>query len=128
LARSDEASDGVASGIVTATDYSGLGQQLDFPDPLAAGTCVRAGATIRWLDGAGSAPAFLFTAGYTDDSEELLGEQLVWTADGQWYESQTPVTELAKDTTRLLVSIGNTTPEPQVYGIDAAWLRVVACE
>lgn len=128
LTPSDEAFDGDFSGIIDATEYSNIGQYLSFPDPLPAGTCLRGGATIRWLGGSATQPGFLFTAIYVDQMEELHGSMMPWVADGQWHTSQIAQVELPKDTTNIVVSIGNTTPDPHTYGIDAAWLRIEPCE
>ncbi len=128
LTPSNEAVDGEFSGIVDASDYSSVGQNLSFPDPLPAGTCVRGGATIRWLGGSNAAPGFLFTAIYTDQMDELHGNMLPWIVDGQWHEGQIAQVELPKDTSSIVISIGNTTADPHVYNIDAAWFRIEPCE
>jgi hypothetical protein len=128
VTQSNEAVDGDFSATVDGADYSSLGQYLTFPDPLPAGTCLRGGATIRWLGGSNIPPGFLFTASYADETEELHGNMLPWIADGEWHEGQIAQVELPKDTTLIAIALGNTTADPQIYGIDAAWFRVEPCE
>lgn len=127
ITRSQETVEGDSSAIVAGDSYASVGQDLNFPQALPVGTCVVASAAIRWVEGPGTAPAFLFTATYDDQTEELLGDAMTWIADGQWHESAIAPVALPRPTTRLRVNIGNTVPSPHAFGIDDASIQVVAC-
>ena len=127
LTQSTNAIDGEFSLEMDSQSYSSIGQYLTLPEPLTAGMCLRAKASIRWISGDALPPPMILSVVYVGGAEDLLSGQFGWIADGEWHESTAPLIQVPTDVDTIIAAIGGGEADPQAFGIDAVSLRVVDC-